>query len=617
MNPIFLVISGTGTFLAGMVLEHAFHFTGSSLAALVLFGISYLLVGTRVLIRMGRNILKGEIFDENFLMGIATLGAIAIGEYSGAAAVMVFYNLGEYLQDRAVDKSRRNISALLDIRPDYANLDREGQIHKVDPHQVQVGDTILVQPGEKIPLDGLVIQGEAMLNLAALTGESVPRRARVDDTVLSGSVNLDGVLHIQVSKTFGESTASKIIELVENAASRKAKVETFITKYARYYTPTVMALALLIAVAPPLFTGASWSDWIYRSLVLLIISCPCALVMSIPLGFFGGIGAASKKGVLIKGSNYLEALAGLDTVVFDKTGTLTMGVFKVSAIEPDPQSGLNQEELLEAAALAEVYSRHPIAASIREAYGEDISLEGLGGYIEMAGLGVQVQAQGRCILAGNAKLMEREGIGIPPETGGGTQVHVAVNGRYMGSISISDQVKADSARTIRDLKALGLRRTVMLSGDRPEVAEDLARELGIAEVKGGLLPQDKVDLVEIYRGQKHRSRALAFVGDGINDAPVLALSDVGIAMGALGSDAAIEAADVVLMTDEPSKLVEAVKVARFTKKIVWQNIIFALGVQGVFLVLGSMGVASIWEAIFADVGVSLLAVLNTWRILRI
>ncbi|MCL2007866.1 MAG: cadmium-translocating P-type ATPase [Treponema sp.] len=616
------LIIGSSLFVIGMIFEHAFSFALSEYIAIGLFAVSYFLVGTKVLVRMIRNILKGQIFDENFLMGVATLGAIGIGEYSGATAVMVFYMIGEFFQEMAVAKSKKNISELMDIRPDYANLLINLSINeykKVDPQSVKIGDIILIKPGEKIPLDGIVVEGEAMLNMAALTGESIPRKAGKGDQVLSGSVNQNGLLTIEVTKTFGESTVSKIIDLVENAASRKAKVETFITKFARYYTPVVMALALLIATVPPLFFGGLWADWVYRSLVLLIIACPCALVMSIPLGFFGGIGSASKKGVLVKGGNFLEALADMDIIVFDKTGTLTKGVFKVTGIKNEP--GFREEQVLEAAAYAEAFSNHPIALSILDEYGErnerEVNKDSLSAYTEIAGHGVSVNSMGQTILAGNEKLMKIKNISFKESDDFGTKVYIALDNKYAGCILISDEIKNDSKNAISAMKGLGVRKTVMLTGDSSEVANAVAAELKIDEVYSSLLPQDKVEKLDALRSQRQARKSLAFVGDGINDAPVLALADVGIAMGALGSDAAIEAADVVLMTDEPSKLIDAVKVARYTKKIIWQNIIFALGVQFLFLVLGSMGVASIWEAIFADVGVSLLAVLNTWRILKI
>jgi len=575
---------------------------------------SYLLLGARVIIRSVRNISKGQVFDENFLMSIATIGAFFIGEYSGAVAVMLFYQVGEFFQELAVAKSKRNISDLMDIRPDYANLLIGGESSRVSPETVQAGSLIIVKPGEKIPLDGVIVEGDSSIDTSALTGESALRKASVSDTVLSGSINQSGVLTVEVTQTFSESTASKIIDLVENAASKKAKVETFITKFAKFYTPIVVALAVLIAIVPPLLFGASWFDWIHRSLVLLIISCPCALVLSIPLGFFGGIGAASKKGILVKGGNYLEALAHLDYVVFDKTGTLTKGVFKISS--KHPANGFTDEKLLETAAFAEVFSSHPIAVSVMNEYGKELDTKLLSNYEEISGHGVSVTAGDKNILVGNGKLMELNNIDYFENNAYGTTVHVAVNSVYAGSIIISDEIKPDSRNAIANLKAMGVSKTVMLTGDIPSVAHAVAEQLGLDEIHASLLPQDKVAKVEELGKRKNSKKSLAFVGDGINDAPVLAMADVGIAMGGLGSDAAIEAADVVLMTDEPSKLVEAVKTARFTRRIVWQNIVFTVGVQVVFIVLGTMGIASIWEAIFADVGVALIAVLNTLRILR-
>ena len=606
------LITGTAAFLAGMLFQHGIGTETGEYIALALFAFSYLLTGLKVLIRMVRNIAKGLIFDESFLMGVATLGAVFVGEYSGAAAVMVFYQVGEFFQELAVAKSKRNIAALMDIRPDYANLQIDGRLSRVSPENVNIGDVIVVKPGEKIPLDGIVTDGWALLDTSSLTGESVPRKASVSDKVLSGCINQNGVLTVEVTQTFGESTVSKIIDLVENAAEKKAVVETFITKFARYYTPVVMALALLIAVVPPLLFDGAWFDWIYRSLVLLIIACPCALVLSIPLGFFAGIGAASGKGILVKGGNYLEALAGLDVVVFDKTGTLTKGVFKVTSLLP--ANGFSESELLESAAFAESFSSHPIALSIINEYGKEIDKDGISQYVEIAGHGVSVYAHGKAILAGNEKLMDVNGIGYPENNDFGTKVYVAIDNVYAGCVIIADEIRADSGAAISGLKALGVRKTVMLTGDVPAVARAVANETRIDEAYAGLLPWEKVERVQLLKEQMQPGKALAFVGDGVNDAPVLAMADVGVAMGGLGSDAAIEAADIVLMTDEPAKLVEAVKVARFTNRIVWQNIIFALGVQIVFLFLGTMGVASIWEAIFADVGVSLIAVMNTWRI---
>ena len=616
---------GAATFTAGMIItginfggerlfEHLLKGDTRAGAAAALLGISYILLAGNILLRMVKNLAKGLIFDENFLMGVATLGAIAIDKLPEAVGVMLFYQVGEFFQEMAVAKSKKRIGALMDIRPDYANIKRNGQIIKVDPETIQPGDLFVVKPGEKIPLDGIVVEGEAMLDTTALTGESVPRKASVQDEVLSGCINQNGVLTIRAVKTFGESTVSKILDLVENAADKKAPTETFITKFAKYYTPAVVCAAVLLAIIPPLFFGGIWADWIHRALIFLIISCPCALVLSIPMGFFGGIGSASKKGILVKGGNFLEALANIDTVVFDKTGTLTKGVFKVTAIQPS--GGLSGGELLEAAAYAEAFSTHPIAVSVLKEYGKEIDKDGLARYEEIAGHGVSVNVKGQTVLAGNGKLMKEKGIAYTESPSTGTKVYVAIDGVFAGCIVISDEIRQDSHGLAAKLKALGVKKTVMLTGDAPQIAEAVAGELGLDEVHANLLPQQKVEKVELLRTQKKGRKTLVFVGDGINDAPVLAMADVGIAMGGLGSDAAVEAADVVLMTDEPAKLVDAVQVARFTKRIVWQNIVMTLGVQFLFLYLATFGLSSLWEAVFADVGVSLLAVLNSMRILN-
>ena len=605
---------GTIAFIAGMLFEYVLDIGGVNYVALALFAFSYLLLGGKVLIRMVRNIARGQIFDENFLMGIATLGAIAIGKHAEAVTVMLFYQIGEFFQEMAVAKSKKRISDLMNIRPDYANLKKDGQLIKVAPETVKIGDLFVVKPGEKIPLDGIVIEGEARLDTIALTGESVPRKASVSDTVLSGCINLNGVLTIQATQTFGESTVSKILDLVENATNKKAPTETFITKFARYYTPVVVGFAVLLAIIPPLFLGGEWFDWISRALVFLVISCPCALVVSIPLGFMGGIGGASKKGILVKGGNYLEALANLDMVVFDKTGTLTRGVFKVTKLQP--ANGFSDSELLEMTAHAEIFSNHPIAISIMNEYGKEINKDSLTGYEEIAGHGVSVSANGKAILAGNEKLMRKMGIVFTKSQSIGTKVYVSVDGLFAGCIVISDEIKPDSHGLVNSLKTMGVRKTIMLTGDTPQIAEIVANELKLDEMYASLLPQQKVEKVEMLSKQKQHKKTLAFVGDGINDAPVLAMADVGVAMGGLGSDAAIEAADVVLMTDEPGKLVEAVEIARFTKRVVWQNIIVSLGVKFLFLFLATLGVSSLWEAVFADVGVSLLAVFNSLRIMR-
>ena len=606
------LIAGAVILAAGMILERFLEMDGY--VPLALFVPGYFLLGGEVVLRAVRNIARGKVFDENFLMTVATIGAFAIGEYAEAIGVMLFYQVGEFFQNLAVRKSKKSISELMDIRPDYANLRTNCGLKKVAPETVQTGDVIVVKPGEKIPLDGVVIDGESMLDASALTGESVPRNVSLSDTVLSGCVNQHGALTIKVTQPFGESTASKIINLVENAAHKKAPTENFITNFARCYTPVVVGLAALITFIPPLLFAGVWSDWLNRGLIFLVISCPCALVLSIPLGFFGGIGCASGKGILIKGGNYLEALDNLDMVVFDKTGTLTKGVFKVTSILP--AIGFSEKELLESAAKAEAFSNHPIALSILREYGKAVDKSALTKHIEIAGYGVSVNSGGKTILAGNTNMMVKMGVAFDETQIAGTKVYVAADGLFMGCVVISDEIKPDSRSAIAALKALGVGKIIMLTGDNPQIAETIANKLKLDEVYGGLLPQQKVEKLETLNRQKRPNGKLAFVGDGINDAPVLAMADVGVAMGGLGSDAAIEAADVVLMTDEPSKLSEAIEVARFTKRIVWQNIIFALGVKTFFLLSGAMGVASLWEAVFADVGVALLAILNTMRVVN-
>ncbi|MGH0598892.1 heavy metal translocating P-type ATPase [Bacillus mycoides] len=581
-----------------------------------LFVLAYLLIGGDIVWRAARNITRGQVFDENFLMAIATLGAFAIQQYPEAVAVMLFYQVGELFQSIAVNRSRKSITSLMDIRPDYANVKVGNETKQVSPEDVQVGEYIIVKPGEKVPLDGKVVEGTSMMDTSALTGESVPREVEVGNDVLSGFVNQNGVLIVEVTKEFGESTVSKILDLVQNASSKKAPTENFITKFARYYTPVVVITAAIMAFIPPLILeGATFSDWIYRALVFLVISCPCALVVSIPLGFFGGIGGASKSGILVKGSNYLEALNDVKYIVFDKTGTLTKGVFKVTKMEPS--EGITAEELLEYAAFAEVYSNHPIAQSIRNAYGKSIDENSIEDYSEISGHGTVVKVQGKEIFAGNAKLMKKENITFKQPNTVGTLVHVAVDGKYAGYIVISDEVKEDSKQAIQKLKELGIKKTVMLTGDAKSVGEAVGKELGLDEVHAELLPHQKVEEIEKIDAAKRGKEKIAFVGDGINDTPVLARADVGIAMGGLGSDAAIEAADIVIMTDEPSKIATAVKIAKRTRSIVWQNIIFALGVKGLVLLLGAFGIATMWEAVFSDVGVTLLAVLNAMRVLRV
>jgi Cd2+/Zn2+-exporting ATPase len=611
---IIRLVIGALVFAAGMVIARILPAELYHYIRLAVFIAAYLILGGNVILGALKNIARGQVFDENFLMSIATIGAFAIGEYPEAAGVMLFYQVGELFQALAVKRSKKSITTLMDIRPDYANLIKDGSIEKVAPDTVRPGDTIIVKPGEKIPLDGIVAEGVSMLDTSALTGESVPRKAEAGDAVLSGSVNQSGVLTIEVTKTFGESTVSKIINLVENASGKKAKTENFITAFARYYTPVVVALALLIAVLSPLFFGGIWRDWINRGLIFLVISCPCALVLSIPMSFFAGIGRAAREGILVKGGNYLEAFNNLETVVFDKTGTLTKGVFKVTSVEPAP--GFSDDTLLEMAAHAEAFSNHPIAASVMEEYPK-IDRNTLSDYTEIAGHGVSVNLNGRTILAGNHKLMAKADIDFQESQSIGTKVYVASDGVFAGCVVISDETKPDSRNAISALKAKGVQKTVMLTGDNPHIAGAIAAELMLDEVYSGLLPHEKVEKVELLNGNKSNKGKLAFVGDGINDAPVLAMADIGVAMGGLGSDAAIEAADVVLMTDEPSKICDAIDIARFTKKIVWQNIIFVLTVKGVFLTLGAFGIATMWEAVFADVGVSLIAVLNSMRIMRL
>ena len=585
----------------------------TGLARLAVFLLPYAVVGWDVLWRAVRNIAHGQVFDENFLMALATIGALATGEYPEAVFVMLFYQVGELFQSYAVDQSRKSITALMDIRPDYANMEVDGQLQQVDPEDVAVGDTIVIKPGERIPLDGVVLEGSTTVDTAALTGESLPREAGPGDDVISGCVNLSGLLRVQVTRPFEESTVSKILDLVENASGRKAKAEHFITKFARYYTPIVVLAAVALAFLPPLFTSIQWVESIHRALNFLVVSCPCALVISVPLSFFGGIGGASRDGILVKGGNYLEVLARTEIVVFDKTGTLTQGVFNVTAIHPDDCS---EGQLLELAALAESWSDHPISRSLKEAYGKELDSARVSEAEELSGRGVRAVVDGHTVCAGNDKLMEDIGVSWHPCHRVGTTVHVAADGVYLGHIVISDQVKPDAKEAIAALKAQGVRKTVMLTGDAREVGEDVAGRLGLDEVHTQLLPAGKVEQVETLLKQVSSKGALAFVGDGINDAPVLSRADVGIAMGGLGSDAAIEAADIVLMDDKPSKIAHAIAIARRTLAIVRQNIVFALAVKLLVLVLSAAGWASMWAAVFADVGVSVIAILNAMRCLR-
>lgn len=582
---------------------------------IALFIISYIIVGGDVVKRAVKNIFKGQVFDENFLMSIATIGAFFIGEYPEGVAVMLFYQVGELFQSYAVGKSRKSIASLMDIRPDYANVKKGDELVKVDPDEVQIGDIIVIKAGEKIPLDGKVIEGSSMIDTSALTGESVPREVEVGSDILSGCININGVITAEVTKEFGESTVSKILDLVENASSKKSSSEQFITKFARYYTPVVVIIAVFLAIIPPLvIDGATFSDWIYRALAFLVVSCPCALVISIPLSFFGGIGGASKKGVLVKGSNYLEALAETEIVVFDKTGTLTKGVFNVQEIHPE---GVSKEELLELTAHAESYSNHPISLSLKRAYSKEIDNGRISDVEEISGHGVIATVDGKKVMAGNIKLMKM--MDIPYFKGEliGTIVHVAVNNKYIGYIVIADEVKEDSAQAIKELKAANIKQTVMLTGDNKSIGSKVAKELGLDKVYAELLPADKVEKLEELFSQKSKKGKLAFVGDGINDAPVLTRADIGIAMGGLGSDAAIEAADVVIMTDEPSKIATAMKISKKTLKIAHQNIVFAIGIKIIVLILSAFGIATMWAAIFADVGVTIIAVLNAFRALNV
>ena len=579
---------------------------------LLLYLVPYLIVGWDILRKAILNIAHGQVFDENFLMCIATVGAFLLGEYTEAVGVMLFYQVGELFQSCAVGKSRRSIAQLMDIRPDSANVEREGQLVTIDPDEVAVGEVMVVRPGEKIPLDGVVLEGVSSLDTAALTGESVPRDVAPGSELLSGCVNLTGLLRIQVTKEFGQSTVAKILDLVENAAAKKAKAEQFITRFARVYTPAVVIGAALLALIPSLITG-QWAVWVHRALIFLVISCPCALVISIPLSFFGGIGGASARGILVKGGNYLELLAQTETVVFDKTGTLTRGVFELAALYP--ADGVSEEELLETAALAECHSGHPIAQSLRRAWGGETDPNRVADVREVPGHGVSALVDDIPVLAGNEKLMIRDGIPFLPCPGTGTQVHIVKAGRYLGCVLISDRVKDSAPAAIRALKERGIR-TVMLTGDNQAVGEAVAAQLGLDEVHAQLLPVDKVERLEQLLAQKSPKGVLVYVGDGVNDAPVLSRADVGIAMGAMGSDAAIEAADVVLMDDDPEKLTTAMDIARKCRRIVRQNIIFALGIKGLFLILGAFGVASMWEAVFADVGVAVIAILNATRMLK-
>lgn len=597
-----------------MVCEHTGRMDGwNKIVLFVIYLVPYLVIGYDIVYKAARNISHGQVFDENFLMMIATFGAFGVGEYSEAVAVMLFYQVGELFQGYAVGKSRQSISDMMDICPEYANIEEDGVLKQVDPDDVEVGSIIVVKPGERIPLDGIVVEGESLIDTAALTGESVPRSAKARDEIISGCVNGSGTLKVKTTKEFDDSTVAKILELVENASSKKAKVENFITRFAKYYTPVVTIGAVILAILPPLILGGGWAEWIQRACIFLVISCPCALVISVPLGFFGGIGAASKIGVLVKGSNYLEAVAEMTTIVFDKTGTLTKGEFKVTDVITENGS---KEELIELAALGEGYSNHPIANSIREAYGKELDLNRVTNTEEIAGHGIKAVIDGKTVLLGNEKLMKSESIFYTSCKSMGTVVYVACNGVFEGAVVISDTIKDGAKEAIHDMKQVGVRHTVMLTGDRREAAETVAQTLGIDEVHAELLPGGKVEQVEaLLKAEKEKER-LAFVGDGINDAPVLTRADIGIAMGSMGSDAAIEAADIVLMDDDVTKIASVVKIARKTLRIVKQNIVFALAIKALVLILGALGMANMWEAVFADVGVSVIAILNSMRTLN-
>ena len=605
----------TTLFLIGLIFNTPLHNTPYAIAEYAVLIPAYIISGWEVLTTAGRNILRGRVFDENFLMAIATIGAIAIHELPEAVAVMLFFQVGEMFQGYSVGRSRRSIKALLEVRPDTANLKVNGEIREVSPESVKVGDVILVRPGEKVPLDGEIIAGRSQLDTSALTGESVPRTVEVGETALSGMINQSGVLTMRVTKLFNESSISRILELVENASSKKADTEKFITRFARYYTPVVVFLSLAIAIIPPLFIpGATQAEWTYRALVLLVISCPCGLVISIPLGYFGGIGGAAKHGILVKGSTYLDALTQVKTVVFDKTGTLTQGNFRVSEIVA--QNGMNEQQLLKLAAQIESHSNHPVAQSIRQAYGQPVDESNVKNYKEISGHGIRARVGESIVLAGNDRLLHRENIPHNACAVDGTVVHIAVNGEYKGRIMIADELKEDAVEAIQSLKKRGIR-TAMLTGDNLSVANSIAQKLGIDEYHAELLPEDKVEILEKILHQTGKTKGkVVFVGDGINDAPVIARADVGMAMGGLGSDAAIETADVVIMTDGPAKVAEAITMAHRTLGIVWQNIIIAMAIKAIFIALGTIGLASLWAAVFADVGVALLAILNAGRILR-
>jgi len=614
-REITLIVTASILFVLGLIYSERLHNTPYSIGEYLVFLSAYLLSGFGVLSHAIRNIFRGKVFDENFLMTIATLGAILIHKLPEAVGVMLFFKIGEFFQNLSINRSRRSIKSLLEIRPDYANLKINTNIKKVSPEEVEVGNTIIVRPGEKIPLDGVVISGSSQVDTSALTGESFPKGVQVGETVLAGMINKTGILTIKVTKRYGESSIAKILDLVENASSKKAETEKFITKFAKYYTPIVVSGALAVALFPPLFIkGANFFEWIYRALVLLVISCPCALVISIPLGYFGGVGGASRRGILVKGSNFLDILTKVKTLVFDKTGTLTKGVFKVTEIVS--KNGFTEEEVLQFAAMAESQSNHPIALSIIDAYGREIDPSLVEDYKEIAGLGISAKVQSRSILVGNDRFLHEENIEHDVCKVAGTFVHVAVDTIYAGYIVISDELKEDAVEAVNGLRALGVEKIIMLTGDNKIAAEDVAQKLGLDSYLAELLPEEKVSAIERLINESDKESKVAFVGDGINDAPVIARADVGIAMGGLGSDAAIETADVVIMTDAPSKVVDAIKIGRKTRKIVWENIGLAFAVKGIFISLGVVGIATMWEAVFADVGVALIAIFNATRVLR-
>ena len=605
----FKIIISLILFLIAMIINF-----NNELINKVIFIIAYIIVGLEIVRKALRNIFRGKVFDENFLMTVATVGAFGIGEFPEAVAVMLFYQVGELFQSYAVDKSRKSIASLMDIRPDYANIEKDGKVLKVDPDDVKIGDIIIIKPGEKVPLDGIVIEGNTSIDTKALTGESLPREIVPGDEILSGSINISGLIKVKVSKEYGESTVSKILDLVENASSKKSKSENFITKFAQYYTPIVVIIAVLLVVVPVIFFGGEFSDWIYRALSFLVVSCPCALVISIPLSFFGGIGGASKMGILIKGSNYLEAIASTEIIVFDKTGTLTEGIFEVQKINP---KDIDENDLLENAAYAECYSNHPISLSIKRAYGKQIDKSKIKSTEELSGRGIVAIINGKNVLVGNEKLLNENNIEFEKNNDVGTILYVAIDNKYVGNIVIADKIKEDAKDSIMSLKKSNIKQAVMLTGDRKAVGENVAGILGIDKVYTELLPDGKVEKVEELLKEKSEKGKLAFVGDGINDAPVLALADIGIAMGGLGADSAIEAADIVLMTDEPSKIVDTIRLSKKTMKIVKENIIFAISVKVLVLILSAIGISTMWEAVFADVGVSIIAILNALRVLNV